>query len=266
MILKVVGKYPDNFHIIETIFSRVSLSDKLTFKLTENGEVNVVSNIAYLNGDKNIVHKVAMYLKDIYNVQLGIDISILKEIPVAAGLAGGSSNAATALLALNDLWDLKISKQNLHRIASMFGSDLNFFIDGVNTAIGTGRGEKIVAIKEFEWKNILLVNPGIEISAKEGYDLREGNFSTPSLLDVTKSLNIGDFSNDLESGVTRKYIEISEIINELKALGAIKSMMSGSGATCFGLFSSRKELLRASELFKNRYGYWTYATETLNGE
>ncbi len=263
LILKVVGKFPDNFHIIETIFSRIDLADKLTFQLTEKGNVNVLTNIGYLNGKRNIVYTIASYLKNRFHIASGVDIYIEKCIPIAAGLAGGSSNAAVALKVLNEMWKINLSNNELHKVASKFGSDLNFFIDDFDTAIGTGRGETIRKIDSFKCSNILLVNPGIEISAKEGYELRKGEYSQSGL-----DFDLHDyryFKNDLEDGIANRYHKIKDVISDLSNLGAVKAMMSGSGATCFGIFNDSDHMHIASEWFIDNYGYWTYKAKTLNG-
>jgi len=262
--LKIVGKYPDNFHKIETIFSLVNLADTITFQLTEKPNVNVLTNIGYLDGENNIVHKVASFMMNKFKPHYGIDIYIDKHIPIAAGLGGGSSNAAYTILTLNDIWELEIEDVELHTIAAMFGSDLNFFLSRYKSALGTGRGERIEEIPEFKWDNILLVNPGTQISAKEGYSL----FCESEQPDNSKSLNrlsLESLCNDLEPGVRKEYVEVDTLLKDLDKCGSAKSIMSGSGATCIGFFEDEKLMHEAAERFRAS-NYWVCETSTINGD
>jgi 4-diphosphocytidyl-2-C-methyl-D-erythritol kinase len=250
--------------MIETIFSKIELSDILTFQLTENRCVNVLTNIGYINGEKNICYQVAEFMKNEFHSPLGINISIEKQIPLAAGLGGGSSNAATTIRLLNDLWELNLSEERLHGIASEFGSDINFFLSQHNTALGTGRGEKIEPLPYFQWQHLLLVNPGIEITAREGYSLFDG-VSVSKGYSQGVEYSLAEMINDLEPGVRRRYKTIDELLRKIENEGAERALMSGSGSTCIGFFKSKDRMQKAAELFEEM-GYWTYQTKTKNGE
>lgn len=211
---------------------------------------------------ENLIYKVAIFIKEKYKVTDGVEIILEKNIPIAGGLGGGSSNAAQTIIALNDLWDLKLSKPEMHKIAQVFGSDINFFLEG-GTAIGEGRGEKIHSRKHIEIDNIFLVNPGFGISSKEAYDAV--SISSYENNDWKSLLSTGQVKyccNALEKGISSRYIEISETLEYLQENGATKAMLSGSGATMIGFCPNRKTAENFSNYF-NQKKYWNCITKTI---
>ena len=146
LILNVESLLDSGYNKIRTLFSEIDLNDKLKYSLTKSKEIEVWSNIEELCGEKNLIYSVATYLKNKYSVNSGVKIELEKKIPLAAGLGGGSSNAANAIKALNLLWSLNLSIPEMHEIAAKFGSDLNFFLEG-GTACGFNRGEIIERIE-----------------------------------------------------------------------------------------------------------------------
>ncbi|MDD3606727.1 MAG: 4-(cytidine 5'-diphospho)-2-C-methyl-D-erythritol kinase, partial [Candidatus Cloacimonas acidaminovorans] len=198
LFLELIGKLPNNYHQVNTILCSIDLFDLLNYELIDSPEIILTCNIPSLTSTSNLIYRVASYVKERFNVSSGIKIHLEKHIPISAGLGGGSSNAANCILALNEMWQLNLSKPQMHKIASQFGSDVNFFLEG-GTAKGENRGEVITKLPSIFLNNILLVNPGIEISSAEAYKLaylpkkQEQRKFDPSNL-------IGSCFNRLESG------------------------------------------------------------------
>jgi 4-diphosphocytidyl-2-C-methyl-D-erythritol kinase len=228
---------------------------------------------------ENIVYKTAMLLKEKYRITAGAEIHITKKIPVAAGLGGGSSNAATALVAFNTLWSLNLSQDNLFKLAGELGSDVPFFLDGP-LAFVEGRGEKISSLRVTKTVPLLLVKPSVSVStgwAYRNFSLSRNSVSSTVLTKKThKSDNIrllienigkaglnrdSDILNDLELVTVKRFPVIAEIKDKLLKEGAIFSLMSGSGSTVFGVFESLEKAESASVSFKN---YWTAVVQTIS--
>jgi 4-diphosphocytidyl-2-C-methyl-D-erythritol kinase len=261
LVLNVESLLNSGYNKIRTLFSEIDLHDNLKYSLTKSKEIEVWSNIDQLCGEKNLIHKVATYLKDKYSVNSGVKIELNKEIPLAAGLGGGSSNAANAIKALNSLWSLNMTKSDMHSLAAKFGSDINFFLEG-GSACGSNRGEIIERIDPIQINYILLVKPQFGISSKEAYEeikTRKINNNFNKFLE-TRDLKL--IFNDLQTGIIIKYPEIGRIIDELKDKGAVKAQMSGSGSTCYGIYTSA-ELLNQSYDYFTKQGYWTKITKTI---
>lgn len=261
LVLNVESLLNSGYNKIRTLFSEIDLHDNLKYTLTKSKEVEVWSNIEELCGENNLIHKVATYLKNRYCVNSGVTIKLQKVIPLSAGLGGGSSNAANAIKALNKLWALNLSKGEMHDIAAKFGSDLNFFLEG-GTACGSNRGEVIEKIEPIKIEQILLVKPPFGISSKEAYNLVNKRELNKNFEEFIKTKNIELIFNDLQIGIINKYPQIGIIIDELKRSGADVAQMSGSGSTCFGIYSSA-ELLRRSDDYFTKRGYWTRITKTI---
>lgn len=261
LVLNVESLLNSGYNKIRTLFSEIDLHDNLKYTLTKSKEVEVWSNIEELCGENNLIHKVATYLKNRYCVNSGVTIKLQKVIPLSAGLGGGSSNAANAIKALNKLWALNLSKGEMHGIAAKFGSDLNFFLEG-GTACGSNRGEVIEKIESIKIEQILLVKPPFGISSKEAYNLVNKRELNKNFEEFIKTKNIELIFNDLQIGIINKYPQIGIIIDELKRSGADVAQMSGSGSTCFGIYSSA-ELLRRSDDYFTKRGYWTRITKTI---
>ena len=170
LFLELIGKLSNNYHQVNTILCSIDLFDLLSYEPLESPEIILTCNIPSLVSTSNLVYKVASCLKEQFNIPAGIKIHLEKHIPVSAGLGGGSSNAANCILALNEIWQLNLSRTKMHKIASQFGSDINFFLEG-GTAKGENRGEIIIKLPPILLNNILLVNPGLELSSAEAYKL-----------------------------------------------------------------------------------------------
>jgi len=276
LFLDVLSCRYDNYHNIITLFSEINLCDQINTYLTEDGKITVLSDVSKISGNRNIVFKIAEFIKNKYGIKQGISITIKKRIPLGAGLGGGSSNAAVCLRILNQLCELELSEEKLRDIGTKFGSDINFFLTG-GIAIGRNKGDSIEQIVpkiadkkstlKIKLENILLVNPGIEISSHEAYSLVKLNKVNKNkferILNAVKSNDLKEVAsnlyNKLEDGLFKKYPLLKTIKNQLLEFSASGALLSGSGATLFGIFENREDLVYAKERFSNK-GYWTFIT------
>ncbi len=242
LTLEILGKRPDGFHNIQSIMHTISLCDFLTFRMED---CNEEKNIILLKGtshqipydDKNIVFKaINLYLQTVGVSSKKIEVFIEKNIPVSAGLAGGSTNASGAFLALNELFDRKLDNKQLHMLASQLGSDLNFCLNG-GCALCTGRGEIIESLPFIDFELSLIKPKNIGISAKEAYQkyalLQDKTFpdNTLKLRKLLEENRIFDKSliyNSLEKAILPAYESLQKIKNKVPS-----SLMSGSGSTFF---------------------------------
>ncbi len=254
LFLNVINKRNDGYHEIETLFSTINLHDSLKFVLTKKPEIQILSNIPELASVNNLVYKIAQKVLSDFEVNRGIKIYLRKRIPVAAGLGGGSSNAATTIMALNVLLDLKLEENYMHSIAAEYGSDINFFLTG-GFAKGTSRGELITPLPDIPEIEMLLVNPGLAISSREAYQLVN--------VDDANKNHAGWWYNSLENGIRNRYAAVNDVLHTLKELGASEVMMSGSGPTCIGLFEHRSQKSSAAQYFTS-IKMWNATVKTLS--
>jgi 4-diphosphocytidyl-2-C-methyl-D-erythritol kinase len=268
--LDVLFKREDGFHELRTIYQTVSLHDRLRISET-SGAVEIGCDDSRVPTDEtNLAHKAATLLRRAKGVKAGARIEIEKRVPVAGGLGGGSSNAGAVLLALARLWKVEIAERELVEIAVSLGSDVPFFLTG-GTALGVGRGEEVYAIEQAVCDHLLLVNPGFAVSTAAAY----GKLSR---LTMAQSLRIIPFtlfaakaihelplaaSNDLEQVVSAAHPEIAEVKERLLSLGAQHALMSGSGATVFGVFDNSEASERAQSEMR-ALGYWAECARAIN--
>lgn len=261
LFLDVLGKREDGYHEIRTVFNEIGLCDTLNYTLTKKEEVKILTNKDFVKADENLIYKIAIFLKKRYNVEYGVTVELEKNIPVAAGLGGGSSNAATTIEALSNLWKLNIAPKEKHEIASLFGSDINFFLEG-GCALGEGRGEIITPLEDIEINHVFLVNPGFGIPSWEAYKaVKTSETANENWQDFLETRDIKLCSNKLEEGIRQLYPEIDQIINYLENNGAKKAMLSGSGATIIA-FCSDQETTEEFCSFYSGKGYWNFSTKT----
>lgn len=259
LAIDVLRKRPDGYHDVIMIMQSVALYDTINVKPIRGGKITVTtdSNLVPVGSD-NIVYKVAELLKNKYNVKDGAEIQIEKNIPVAAGLAGGSTDAAATIKLLNKAWGLKMSKAEVLEIAKKIGSDVPFCLEG-GTALAEGLGEKLTSIKPLPDCFILLAKPDINISTKEvyeGIDIEEIK-ERPDIKGMMEALNKGDLSgvasrlcNVLENVTIKKCPQIPNIKEKLIEYGALGSVMSGSGPTVFGIFDDQSKAYYAYDHVK----------------
>jgi 4-diphosphocytidyl-2-C-methyl-D-erythritol kinase len=248
--LHIHGKREDGFHELETIFQMVSLYDDLELELLPSGIKLECETPGVPTDDTNLVYKAALLLKQNYQVEgKGVSIRLTKNIPFGAGLGGGSGNAAGVLMGLNRLWNLNIERDKLSTLSAELGSDVPFFLTSP-CALGIGRGEQLEALKTCSKFQVLLVFPGFPIATSWVYQnlkfkltKRENNISI-----LRKNLSLSDITslgsqlyNDLESVVIQRFPEVQVIKDELRALGALGVLLSGSGSTVFGIFDDSEK-------------------------
>jgi len=267
LFLDILKKRDDDFHELNSLFAELSLSDKILIKLTENSQIKISCTSDTIPDKSNLVFKIASYLKDKYKVKSGIEIYLKKNIPVAAGLGGGSSDAAKTIQICNEIWNLGLSPKQMHKLAAKFGSDINFFLEG-GVKLVKGRGEIVLEQKNnLEIANILLVNPHIQISSKKAYNsVQSLEPHTAKFKNMQKALRQNELDllcknlhNSLEPGIFSEYPEIQSIKKNLLKLGASGSLMSGSGSTVFAIFKKSDTLLRAEHFFAKK-NFWTHKT------
>lgn len=241
-LLDVTGKRPDGYHTLRMIMQRVNLCDEITLSLTDTSGITVSCNSKGApNGSDNIAWKAARALLDHAKSEAGVNIEIHKKIPVAAGLGGGSSDAATVLMGLNELLQLGLTDQTLMEIGCTLGADVPFFIFK-HTALAEGIGEKLTRLPDMPKCWILLVNPGVHVSTAWVYRslqlTNRGDLNRmPQLFESIDQI-VSVLSNDLESVTIPAFPVIADIKSRLNNLGAIGTLMSGSGPTVFGMFKS----------------------------
>jgi 4-diphosphocytidyl-2-C-methyl-D-erythritol kinase len=242
LFLDVLRKREDGYHEISTLFTTVDLCDQLRFVLTKKPHIQFLSNIDELSSESNLVYVITKRIFEDFRITCGVSIYLNKCIPIAAGLGGGSSNAAVTIMCLNKLLALNMSDKYMHSVAAEYGSDINFFLIG-GFALGKSRGEVIEPLSDVIYEDLLLVNPGLRIKSSEAYrliDLEERNHT----------MNL--WFNKLEHGIRKKYQEIDKTIVSLKEFGAGHAIMSGSGATCIGLFPDKISQQKALRFFRKQ--------------
>ena len=240
--LKVLGTREDGYHDLDTIMININLFDKLIFKKSDAVKVNM--NIDIGDVSKNIVYKTVMLLKEKYKISQGIDIYIKKNIPMGAGLGGGSSDAAQTILALDKIWELNLSEQEKIENAKKIGADVPFFLFNKIARV-RGIGEKIDFLNKNVYKKVILVCPNLNCSTKEVYS-KWHNSSSYNIDDIDY-VDFNNIFNDLEQATLEAYplYKLNEIKNNLKEVGCTSTLMSGSGSSVFGLYDKvNKSLLR----------------------
>jgi 4-diphosphocytidyl-2-C-methyl-D-erythritol kinase len=266
-LLDVIGKLPDGYHELRMIMQRVNLCDEITLTLTNTADIDVTCNSKGApDGSNNIAWKAARAILDRAESDQGVSIEIIKKIPVAAGLGGGSSDAASVLMGMNELLQLGLTEQELMNIGSRLGADVPFFIFK-KTALAEGIGEKLTPLPEMPKCWILLVNPGVHISTAWVYRslqlTSKGELNKlPEFFASIEQLAL-ILSNDLESVTIPAFPVIADIKARLMNLGAVGSMMSGSGPTVFGVFKSFDAAETARRAVTKGTNWFAATVETL---
>jgi 4-diphosphocytidyl-2-C-methyl-D-erythritol kinase len=243
--LDVTGRREDGYHIVRMIMQNVDLYDTLTFTDNETGEITLKTESEKIpSDDSNLIVKVAKQLQQKYNVKKGADIELVKRIPVAAGMAGGSTDGAAAYTALNELWGLGLSKKELMELAVSLGADIPYCIMG-GTALAEGIGEELTALADMPECPIVIAKPPIDVSTGWVYKELDSKeiVDHPDIDGIRQAIESGDIKkmcdligNVLEPVTASEYEEIGELERLLEENGAIKAFMTGSGPTVFAIF------------------------------
>jgi 4-diphosphocytidyl-2-C-methyl-D-erythritol kinase len=271
LALQVTGRDHDGFHTLNTLFERIDLADNLLFSPAEDGDIHISCTHPGVPCDeRNLVHKAALILREAGGLRQGACVHIEKNIPVAAGLAGGSSNAATALLGLNRLWKCGFSRRQLIRLARRIGSDVAFFLYDAPLALGTGRGDRIrvLPVEHRFWhvlitaKQPLLTKDVYALYARQFWAARASGLTKKSadvtmLVRALKARNITRarelIFNDLEGpiGVLRPALLTLKHRVQKAAQGGV--CFSGSGPSIFAVTPDEKEARRIAAIFRRTY-------------
>lgn len=257
--LDVLGRRDDGYHIVKMIMQTVDLHDVLTFEKSDDGQIVFESGSDKIpNDESNLVWKVAKLLKDKYNAPFGVTMTLEKNIPVAAGMAGGSTDAAAAFIALNELWSLNLSTKDLCDDAVALGADIPYCIIG-GTALAEGIGEELTILPDMPECKIVIAKPAIDVSTGWVYktldskEIEDHPDIDGMIEDIKKGSLYGiteKMGNVLQTVTVPEYPVISDIKNIMNENGAMEAMMSGSGPTVFGIFDSEEKARRAYDAIK----------------
>ncbi len=264
MHLSVVGRREDGYHLLQTLMVKLSLADRLTITPVKNGLSLKVDGAEDLPADDgNLVIRAARSFFENTGIDGGAEFHLSKRIPVAAGLGGGSSDAAAALAGLNELYGRPLNEVQLSGIGLSLGADVPFFLYPATAAWAEGIGEKLGTAPELPRMSFLLVNPGWPLSTAWVYKNVKIKLTNRPLSHIPSRFNERSFTigsilhNDLEAVVLPHYPELNTIKERLLSAGAIGALMTGSGPTVFGVFFDRETMERACvELEKERPGKW----------
>ncbi|MFI3256371.1 MAG: 4-(cytidine 5'-diphospho)-2-C-methyl-D-erythritol kinase [Psittacicella sp.] len=238
LFLYINNKRADGYHNIQTLFHFIELFDILTFEVDfKNESISIHSNFNnIISIENNIIYKAAKILKEKYCIKNGIKISLTKNIPFGAGLGGGSSNAATTLIALNKLWGINAAPNELKELGSILGADVNIFLDG-RTSIANGIGNLFNPIN-IEEKYYVIVKPNTSISTK--YIFQHNDLKRDSSVKNKQELLNSKYRNDFEPLIIKLYKDIKNTLNTLKTFDS-NARLTGSGSCIFASFNSLKE-------------------------
>jgi 4-diphosphocytidyl-2-C-methyl-D-erythritol kinase len=259
LYLEVVNKRQDGYHNLKSIMTSIALHDSIYIKKRKDSLIKIsCTNKSIPIDEHNLVYQVVNYLQKEYNISQGLNIHIVKKIPMGGGLAGGSSNAAAVLVYLNHQWNINLSKEALNETALLFGSDVPYCLFH-QTALATSRGENLYMLNTTYNGYVVIINPNIVVSTKEiftNYPVKKepihsfhvNDFKQYDIMNVFKY-----FYNELEEIVFERYPEILNACIELLQMGVEKPLMSGSGSSVFAVFPSRKEAKQIAKRYQSLY-------------
>ncbi|HEX5884840.1 MAG TPA: 4-(cytidine 5'-diphospho)-2-C-methyl-D-erythritol kinase [Pyrinomonadaceae bacterium] len=271
--LQILGKRADGYHEVLTVLQTVSLHDDLTFELRDDGEIVLSCDDPEIPLDaSNLIVKAALELQSHLNCKLGADIKLIKRIPTRAGLGGASSNAAVTLMALNTLWDTRITAPDLISISSGLGADVRFFLEG-GRGIATGIGADVSWIVDDAREPLIIVTPNARVSTANAYaSLNAGSLTTSKSDPILSSSLAERFSADsrqwpLRNDFERVIFEIEPEIERAKMAlleaGARGALLTGSGSSVFGIFDNETARDRALNNLRREVGWRVFPCDTV---
>jgi 4-diphosphocytidyl-2-C-methyl-D-erythritol kinase len=277
LLLNILGRRADGFHELETVMQPVNFCDELFFERGGSGIQLSCSDKRLPVNSKNLVYRATENFLSAAKIVDGVKIHLEKKIPLAAGLGGGSGNAATTLLALNELFGRPLAAEKLFEIAATLGSDIPFFLQD-KPALATDRGEKIQSLENFpalHGNAFLLIHPGFGISTPWAYQnlarfpqaLNGKPGRAKELVEKLQAENLagaaGGIYNSLEAPALEKFPILQLFQEFLRANGALAALMSGSGSTTFAIYENVSAAESLLEKFKSKFGQncWTVAVE-----
>jgi len=277
LILRVLDRRADGFHNLWSVMQTVGLEDDITIRLSQDhADIKLQCDVPSLSTDQtNLVIRAAAAVLRRYERTLGMDIALTKRIPMGAGLGGGSSDAAATIIGLNRLLNLGWSAMEMAQVGQALGSDVPFFFFAPS-AVVTGRGEHVspVRLKGSRW--IVLVNPGFSVETKWAYqELSSTRAQVPALshhqaaLDREREISwdqiVHAAENDFETPVFAAHPDLRAIKQDLITQGADMALLSGSGATVFGVFRDEARAKHAHAHFQQRPQYRVFVVPTASG-
>ena len=272
--LDVVRRREDGYHDVRMVMQTIHLYDKLDIKKTTESGITITSNLSYVpTNENNLVYKAGKLLMDEFDIKEGVSVHLQKRIPVAAGMAGGSSDAAAMLYGMNQIFDLGLSRKELMERGVKIGADVPYCLMR-GTALAEGIGEKLTSLPPMVKCPVLIAKPSISVSTKFVYENLKLNDETihPDINQLVKDIKekdlyaiAGHMGNVLESVTIPEYPIIAEIKEQMMKSGAINAMMSGSGPTVFGLFEDEETARKAyDDMMKSGLAKQVYVTSIYN--
>ena len=260
LTLNVLNKREDGYHELKSIMKKINLYDELYIEKNDSNDINIKMNIDNIEKEKNILYKTYMLLKEKYDIS-GVNVILTKKIPMQAGLGGGSADAADFILAMNKLFNLNLSEEEMFNIGKNIGADVNPCIVR-KTSLAEGIGDKITKINDNSKLYVVIIKPKIACSTKEMFEVLDEE-STVKNEDKNQELQtnlekknifgiVDNLYNDFEI-ITDRYKEIIEVKNDLAKTSALKSMLSGSGSCVFGIYESKEKAKEAYHKLKKKY-------------
>mgnify|MGYP000520592800 CR=1 FL=1 len=245
--LRILNKREDGYHNLKTIFCLINLFDKVSIQIIDNPKISLIEHKQAWAYQNDLSYKAAKLLQQVTNTQLGANIKISKTIPSGAGLGGGSSDAATTLIMLNNLWNTKLSKQKLIELGSTLGADVPFFIYGQN-AVATGIGDQFTPIIVPE-EHFVLVKPNFNISTRDVFNSL--NLTSTRVEEPTNEILLKSRFNDLQKIACEINPELTKIINSLKTFG--NPTMTGSGSVVYLSYTDKNIAKNIAKELKKQY-------------
>lgn len=262
--LDVLGRRENGYHEVSMIMQTVGIYDTISLSKIDGDGIRLTASTKELPlDDNNIVYKAIRLIKEEYAIETGVSVHIEKQLPIAAGMGGGSADAAATLRGMNRLFNLELNETELEELGLKLGADVPFLIRG-GIALAEGIGERLTELEPFPKCALLIVKPKLGVSTKEVYEAFDSlsEVKHPDIESVVKGLGksslcdiVKDLGNVLEEVTVRKHRIISEIKQLLLENGAVFSMMTGSGPTVFGVFESEKEAEEAKLVLKKQNGF-----------
>lgn len=271
LTLNVLDKRPDNYHNIESVFQKISLYDELIIEKNNSNKFNLECNLKELETDSNILFKAYKKLKEQFPNISGINVKLIKHIPMQAGLGGGSSDCASFLIGVNTLFNLNLSQVDINNIGKDLGADVVPCM--YKLVKSEGIGDIVTELKSNLKYYILVVKPDFKCDTKKMYEKLDSSqnlkqeFNTNEVINILKSDNIKKFKNKLYN-VFEYAIDEQDTLNNLKNdfinTGAIATLLSGSGSCIYGIYSNKSEINSAYNFLKNKYNYKFYRCISCN--
>ena len=269
--LDVLGRRENGYHDVRMVMQSIYLYDEVKIAKKKEPGITLTTNLKFLpTGDGNIAYKAAQLLMDEFDLKEGVQITLNKHIPVAAGLAGGSSNAAAVLFGMNRLFGLRLTQQELMDRGVKLGADVPYCVMR-GTVLAEGIGEELSVLPAMPKCAVLIAKPPISVSTKMVYEALDSKeiVEHPDIDGMIRDIENGDLysmtskmGNVFEPGIIGKYPVIQEIKDLMEENGALKAIMSGSGPTVFGIFDDKKKMEKAAEVLReSRLAKTVFATD-----